>query len=123
MADKTYKSPDKFDKMHGSLTGRSDVTRVRPSTVSVHTALIGATQTFIVETMRAHDEGGGDTIFVQYVDDLGAVRIYLPPAVADLIARQRDSLTAKSRKRVAKATAQARKARGEVPAFMKAKKE
>jgi hypothetical protein len=72
--------------------------------------------------MRAHDEQGGDTVFVQYVDDCGAVRIYLPPQVADAIVRQRDALTTKTRKRVGKDAAQARKARGELPAFMKAKK-
>lgn len=117
-----YKSPDKFDKMHGSLTGRPDVTRCKPTTVQVHTPLIGATQAFTVETMRAHDEEGGDTIFITYVDDRGAVRLYLPPKVADAIARQRDALTTKTRKRVAKEQAQARKARGELPGFMKGKK-
>lgn len=123
MGDKQeYRTIDKFDRMHGSLTGRADVTRVRPTTISVHTALIGATQTYIVETMRAHDDQGGDTVFIQYVDDLGAVRIYLPPAVADAIVRQRDALTTKSRKRVSREAAQARKARGEQPAFLKGKK-
>lgn len=117
-----YKSPDKFDRMHGSLTGRADVTRVRPSTTAVHTALIGATQTYIVETMRSHDEGGGDTVFIQYVDDLGAVRLYLPPAVANVIARQRDALTTMTRKRIGREAARARKARGELPGFMKGKK-
>jgi hypothetical protein len=123
MSDKNeYKSPDKYDRMFGSLTGRADVTRCKPTTVQVHTPLIGAAQTFIIQTMRAHDEQGGDTVFVQYVDDTGAVRLYLPPAVADAIARQRDALTTKNRKRVGKEAAQARKARGELPAFMKGRK-
>lgn len=116
-----YRSPDKYDRMFGSLTGRADVTRCKPTTIQVHTPLIGAAQTFIIQTMRAHDESGGDTVFVQYVDDTGAVRIYLPPAVADAIARQRDSLTTKTRRRIGKEAAQARKARGEVPAFLKGK--
>jgi hypothetical protein len=119
---KEYRTIDKFDRMHGSLTGRADVTRVKPTTITVHTPLIGATQTYIIETMRAHDEQGGDTVFVQYVDDCGAVRIYLPPAVADAIVRQRDALTTKTRKRIGREAAQARKARGELPGFMKGKK-
>lgn len=115
-----YKSPDKFDKMHGSLTGRADVTRVRPTTITVHTPLIGATQQYTVETMRV--QGEGDTVFLTYVDDAGAVRIFLPPAVADAITRQRDALTTKTRKRIGKETAQARAARGELPGFMQPKK-
>lgn len=118
-----YKSPDKFDRMHGSLSGRPDVTRVKASTKNLYTPLIGATQTYTVETMRAHDEhDGGDTVFIIYVDDQGATRLYLPPAVSDMIARQRDALTTKTRKRVGKASAEARKARGELPGFMKGKK-
>lgn len=117
-----YRSIDKFDRMHGSLTGRADVTRVKPTTITVYTPMIGATQTYIVETMRAHDDQGGDTVFLQYVDDMGAVRTYLPPAVADAIVRQRDSLTTKTRKRIGRESAQARKARGELPGFMKGKK-
>lgn len=122
MPEEKYKTVDKFDRMHGSMAGRSDVTRTRPSIVAVHTPLIGATQTYIVETMRSHDEkDGGDTVFIQYVDDLGAVRLYLPPAVADCIARQRDALTTKTRKRIGKQTAASLKARGIKPGFMKTK--
>jgi len=61
-------------------------------------------------------------VFVQYVDDQGAVRIVIPPEAADAIARQRDALGTKNRKLAARATAQARKARGEMPGFMKAKR-
>jgi hypothetical protein len=42
----------------------------------------------------------GDTIFLQYVsgDNDKPIRISIPPAVADVIARQREALTTKSRR-------------------------
>ncbi len=49
----------------------------------------------------------------------GVTRLALPPRVADAISRQRDTLSAKSRSRAAKALAQARKDRGELPGFMR----
>jgi hypothetical protein len=44
-------------------------------------------------------------------------RIAIPPHVADTIARQRDSLSTKLRKKIGKANAQARKAQGLKPGF------
>src|SRR5262249_40738589 len=64
----------------------------------------------------------GDTIFIECMDELGVTRMALPPRVANAIAAQRDSLTTRRRSRVAKALAQARKERGEVPGFMKGRK-
>lgn len=120
MAKEQYLKIDKFDRLFGALTDLPDVTKCKPSTVVAHTPIIGATQTFIVQTLRQKEVG--DTIFLQYLDDEGSVRIAVPPAVADAIARQRDALTTKSRKRVAREQAQARKARGELPGFLKGKK-
>lgn len=120
MSEPQYKSPDKFDRLHGSLASLPDVSSVKPPTVVSSTPLIGATQTFIIQTMRQKERG--DWVFVQYVDDQGAVRLVIPPEAADAIARQRDSLTSKSRKRAAKARAQADKAAGKVPGFMRSGK-
>lgn len=114
-----YRTVDKFDRLMGSLVGIPDATTTKPTTCVVHTPLIGAAQTFIVQTIRVRDIG--DTIFVQYVDDEGSVRLAIPPEVADAIARQRDALTTKVRKRVARDQAAQRKARGEVPGFMRKK--
>ncbi len=116
---KTYKTADKFDRLLGSLVGIPDATKTKPTTCVVHTPLIGAAQTFIVQTFRVRELG--DTIFIQYVDDEGSVRIAIPPEVAEAIARQRDSLTTKVRKRIGRDQAAARKARGEQPGFMKGK--
>jgi|ERR1043165_716546 hypothetical protein len=120
MAEQQYRTIDKFDRVMGALANLPDVAHTKPSTIAVVSPLIGEAQTFIVQTYRQRDEG--DHIFLQYVDAEGSKRISIPPAVADAIARQRDALTTKVRKRVAKEQAQARKARGEVPAFLKVKK-
>lgn len=118
--DKQYRTADKFDRLLGSLIGIPDATKTKPTTCVVHTPLIGAAQTFIVQTFRVREVG--DTIFIQYVDDEGSVRIAIPPEVAEAIARQRDALTTKIRKRVGRDQAAARKAQGIQPAFLKKRK-
>lgn len=117
---KVYKTVDKFDRLMGALVNLPDVTKTKPSTVSGVTALIGEAQTFIIQTFRQREIG--DTIFIQYVDAEKSIRIAIPPEAADAIARQRDALTHKIRKRIAKEAADARKARGELPAFLNGKK-
>jgi hypothetical protein len=72
---------------------------------------------YIVQTYRQKD--AGDTIFLECVSKDGNVRLPIPPQVSDAIARQRDVLTGKSRSRAAKASAQARKAAGILPGFMR----
>ncbi len=108
----------KYDRAYG---GMHDVCiRTKPSTIN-NMELTGRTETFIVETMR-HAEYG-DYIFVRCIDESGAVvRLALPPKVANAIAAQRDSLTAKRRSISSKAVAKARKDRGELPGFMRRKK-
>ncbi len=114
-----YRTVDKFDRMMGALANLPDVSHTKPSTVAVVSPLIGEAQTFILQTFRQSEVG--DTVFLQYVDAEKSVRIAIPPAAADAIARQRDALTTKVRKRIGKASAAARKARGELPGFMKGK--
>lgn len=120
MDNQSYRQVDKFDRMLGALAELPDVTRTKPSTVVTTTPIIGAAQTFIIQTFRQAEVG--DTIFLQYVDDTGSIRIFLPPAATAAIIRQHDALTTKVRKKVGKAQAAARKARGELPGFMKLKK-
>lgn len=115
-----YKTIDKFDRMLGALHSLPDVAATQPSTVVAVLPLIGSAQTYIIQTLRQKEQG--DTIFVQYVDDQGSVRLVIPPAAADAIARQRDALTAKNRKRAARESAQRRKAAGIQPAFLSGKK-
>lgn len=119
MADQ-HKAIDKFDRALGALAGLPDVASVKPTTVQTYSPLVGAAQTFIIQTMRQRERG--DTIFVTYVDDTGSVRLAIPPEAADAIARQRDALGTKNRKRAAREEAQRRKAAGIAPAFMKKRK-
>jgi hypothetical protein len=113
----TYRTVDKFDRMFGALADLPDVTQTKPSPITVHSPIIGSAQQFIIQTFRQSEQG--DTIFLTYVDDTGATRIVIPPAVADVIARQRDALTSKNRKKAARAEAARRKAAGIKPAFLK----
>ena len=125
-ADRSSQLPETrqsfFDRRLGALFGLPDVLCTQPTTIQVAQPLKGDAQTFIVQTYRMKNgEKGksGDTVFLQYVDAEGSVRIVLPPEVTAVVARQRDSLTTQSRRRGAKAAADDRKARGIVPGFMK----
>jgi len=109
-----------FDQVYRSLHKRPDVTEVKPTTVRAVTPILELAQTFIIQTCRTRERG--DTIFIEYIGTEGSVRLFLPPEVADVIARQRDALTTTNRKRAAKATAAARKAAGIVPAFLKTRR-
>jgi len=94
MSDETNKAFDTYDRQIGALKGLPDVIEVKPSTVRVTIPLLGLSQTFIVQTIRQREVG--DHVFLETVSRDGAVRIVLPPQVADAIARQRDALTSKS---------------------------
>ena len=119
MSDDITKTFDTYDRQIGALKGLPDVIEVKPSTVRVTIPLLGLSQTFIVQTLRQREVG--DHVFLETVSRDGAIRIVLPQ-VADAIARQRDALTAKSRSKAAKALAQERKERGELPAVLTHKK-
>jgi hypothetical protein len=108
--------PEYYDRQLGSLHGLPDVVKTRPATIRVVPPLgIGGTQVFIVQTYRQREQG--DMIFLEMVSSDGAVRLVIPPQVSSLIARQRDSLTSKTRSRAAKASADERAAQGIKPAF------
>lgn len=113
--------PDAYDRRLAALHELPDVTRTKPTTVRVVPPLgVGGTQVFIVQTYRQRDLG--DTVFLEIVGAGPAVRVALPPAVANTISRQREALTGKVRSAVARATAADRKARGLAPGFMKRRK-
>lgn len=114
----------KYDRIYGSVRGANSI-HTKPSTVQ-NVDVIGRAETFIVQTFRVADRGNnedGDYVFVQMMDENAqATRMALPPKVAAAIASQRDSLTARRRSIASKATAKARKDRGELPGFMKKKR-
>ena len=108
-----------YDKMISALEGLPDVTKTQPTTLRVVTPLIGASQTFIVQTVRQREVG--DHVFLEIVSGEGAIRVVLPPKVSDAIARQRDALVTKVRRKHGKRIAAERAARGEQPGFMRGK--
>lgn len=112
--------PDRYDRQIGALHGLPDALSTKSSTIEIQTPMVGNAETFIVQTYRQKDIG--DTIFLKHIAGDRTIRIAIPPDVADAIARQRDSLTGRMRSKAAKANAQARKDRGELPGFMKGKK-
>ena len=108
---------DTFDRILGALHGVPDVVSTRETTLRVVVPMIGAAQTFILQTFRQREIG--DTIFLEVVSNETTTRLAIPPAVADAIARQRDALTDKSRSKAAKIKADDRMKRGELPGFMR----
>jgi len=126
-SEQVYRTVDKFDRAHGTLLGLPDVTHTSEATVTTHEPMIGASQTFILQSFRQADrskEGGQskDTLFLQYIDGDAHVRLVVPHRAIQVIIRQHDALTTKVRKRAAKEQAAQRKARGELPGFMKKRK-
>ena len=130
--DQQFETVAVFDRILGGLDGVPGVDKTPASTLIALVDVVGKASTFIVQTYRRRDEGdvqlapgqidrpmdrAGDTIFVQHIDANGSYRFVLPPIVADTIARQRDLLTAKGRRRGARAAAETRKARGVVAGF------
>lgn len=103
----------KYDRQRAGL---QDVALwAKPSTIQLQD-FTGRAETFVVTTARYEDKG--DYIFIERSDE-ELVRIYLPPKVADLIARQRASLTSRRRKISSKKTAAERIANGWKPSFKK----
>lgn len=92
-----YKQSDTFDRIMGTLHGRPDVTDTNPSTKQPVLPLIGKVQTFTIRTYREAEVG--DWIAVTYGDGEQYTRIVMPPEVSDCIARQRDALTTKLRRK------------------------
>jgi hypothetical protein len=107
--------PDAYDRAYGQAQG---FPHTRPATLTSANVLgVGGVRSYIVETYRVPDVG--DAVFVQITGPEGLVRVHLPPAVTNAIARQRDALTKQARSRAAKQRAEADKAAGRVPGFMR----
>jgi hypothetical protein len=120
MPEQPYRTIDKFDRMMGSIMGLPDVTRTKPTTVTVLSPLIGEAQTFTIQTFRQAEVG--DTVFLQYAAAEGLVRLAIPPAAVNAIVRQRDALSTKNRRAGAAKAVKTREAAGIIPGFLKNKK-
>lgn len=73
------------------------------------TDLLGNVEDWLVETFRVE---GVETIFLRINDAEGGRRVMIPPEVAGLLYRQRDSLIAKARKRGARQAVETKRAKG-----------
>lgn len=107
---RTDQTVDYFDRSRGGLEMRNDVTRTRVSTIRHIDPLVGNVSTYLVETIRVHNDG--DHCFIEVATKHGNVRVVLPPKVTTAIARQRDALTTKVRQRLGREQAADRKAQG-----------
>jgi hypothetical protein len=117
---------DSYDRLLGGLDGGlPGVTSTKATTITNVVPLIGTSQTFIVRTYRRQSEQSLDgkvkaaefTVFLQFIEGNRAVKLALPAKVADVILRQRESLTKQAISRRAKAQAQARMDAGWKPNF------
>ena len=106
-----------FDRLEGALHGLPDVVLTKPTTIRARMPLIGIAQTYVLQTYR--QVGKGDHAFIETIQDGHALRLVLPPEVNDALARQRESLTDKSRSKAAKRVAAERKEAGIVPGFLR----
>lgn len=117
--------PDEFDITLGNALGLPNSQHTKPVTHQI-IGLLGVAKTFIVRTARQQDRQLGPddkeivaapqfTVFLESYAKGEQVRIVLPPKVTDLIMRQREALTDKSRKSSARKGAAERKARGFTP--------
>lgn len=134
--DSSGNMPDEFDRLLGQLDGLPGVSQTRP-VIHQDTDILGASKTFIVQTVRQQDrttvtdddsterEVAGPphfTLFLQVYTKAERIRVALPHKVCELIDRQRGRLTQQAVSRAAKRAAATRKARGIVPHFKTRKK-
>lgn len=80
----------------------------------------GNLETWVLETYRAE---GSEVVFLQRVNQEGAVRLVLPQQVTRALARQRDSVEGQARRRGARQAVETKRAKGQAvgnPAALKA---
>jgi hypothetical protein len=106
-----------FDRAMGTLHDLPDVVRSKPTTLRVVPPFGLGSHVYVVQTFRQREVG--DSIFLEHVSEGDTVRLVIPPAVADVIARQRDQLTTKVRSRAGKRIAEDLRERGIRPGFLK----
>jgi hypothetical protein len=119
-------APDAFDRLLGALDGLPGVTSTTPTTIDMVQPVVGHNTTYVVRTFRqqfqtepddAHKRRTWfeDTLFIKFIEGTRVVRLPLPEKVITAAIRQRESLTSRARKKLAKAAAADRRKRGIVP--------
>ena len=127
MNDNNERSPlgDAFDQAARKFEDRPDTVRASANIRTI--SPLGIVERWTIETYRhplpprkpGVGEVRGDTILLEHGSGDRYLRLVLPPEVTDAIARMRDSLTTKNRRRGAKRAVQTRAERGIEPAFLK----
>jgi hypothetical protein len=112
---------DYFDKVKRALDGKPGTTATKLSSIEVKT-FFELTQQWTVMTVRERDETAElvrskDTVFLTYLGREGSLRLVVPHEVTEVIARQRDGLVKKTRKRIGRELAAKRMAAGWKPTF------
>lgn len=111
--------PSEFDRLLANLHDLPDVVKTRPSIERIIPPFgVGGTQLFSIQTIR---QGKDVHVFFEFVADGKTLRIAIPPKVGDLMARQRDAVSTMLRRKLSKASAEARREAGIEPGFMKAR--
>lgn len=118
---------DSYDRALGDVVATSGALAAKMFVKDTIAPITGQALTYMVQTYRVMKAKDGDEqesrpefwMFVKFIEGNKAIKIALPPVVCDAIARQREALTGKARKKAAKRGAATRKALGIVPNFQK----
>lgn len=111
------RTSDPFDRMLSGMIGLPNGAHTKPTVVQA-IDFYGNATSYIIQMVRTDESV---TAFVTQVSAQGSVRSILPAAVLAVIDRQRESITAKLRRRHGRRIAEERKAAGIEPGFMKHK--
>lgn len=104
--------PDAYDTKRERLDGLPDVVSTKPATIRVKTPY-GRSETYIIETFLQAKVGAW--IFVEIGTGESNLRLVIPPEISKAMTRQRDAVSGKLRKKLAKAEATRRKEEGITP--------
>jgi hypothetical protein len=107
MGDKTQLPTDPFSINFREKLNHPEVVRVN-STINL-IDLLGHTESWIIDTLRAD---GREVVFLQRSSAEEPLRLMLPSEVCAAIATQRDRITTRTRRLVAKRTVANRRAQG-----------
>lgn len=101
----------KFDRCVASLLDGNGL-HSKPTTIETVNKIVGAAETFIVQTVRKED---GESVILKYLDNDGPVRLILPPKVVQTISRHSNALAARARSNFSTAKMKERMAAGYKP--------
>jgi hypothetical protein len=112
MANEQASSPIPNDTFSRELRALKDDPGAISSTSTIQAQdFYGNTATWVLETFR--DADGNEKVFAQRIDWVGGQRLVLPPAVTAALARHREQLSARAKRRQGHRLVAQRKERGD----------